>query len=69
MIKDLIFSYFFVFIAVILAGYGLKLFYIGNLLNFIILILISIYLFGIGCMGINRLKQYQTGCFSDKTHK
>ena len=61
MLKDLLFSYFFVFLAVAIGGFALKVFYFGNALNALLLIVASIYFFGIGCMGFNTLDRYARG--------
>ena len=68
MLKDLLFSYLFVFVSVIVGGYAAKLLYFGSYVNSIFLVIAAIYLFGIGCMGIKRLEQYKQGeCINAKT--
>jgi len=59
-VMDLFFSYFFVITSVIIGGYGLSMFYGGEYLNFLFLLIATIYLFGIGCMGLNRIKKYSS---------
>jgi hypothetical protein len=56
--KDLVFSYVFVFLSVVIGGYAVKLFYYEDIVNCLILIIACIYFFGIGCMGLKRLKLY-----------
>ena len=65
--KDLVFSYVFVFLSVVIGGYAVKLFYYEDIVNCIILVITSIYLFGIGCMGLKRLKLYMQGKCNVKT--
>ncbi len=60
-IADLLFSYFFVFASVITGGYALKLFYYDQYLTFFALLVSAFYLFGIGCMGLDRLTLYMKG--------
>jgi len=57
-IFDLLFSYFFVLLSVLVGAYAIKLFYIGKIAYGIVLLFPSLYLFGISCMGFTRLLKY-----------
>jgi NADH:ubiquinone oxidoreductase subunit K len=57
---DLLFSYVFVFLSVTVAGLGIKDFSVSKFQG-IFFLLLSVWLFGIGCMGLNRLNNYLYG--------
>jgi len=60
-ILDLLFSYLFVFASVFTGGIALKFFYAEQYLQSLVLFVAVLYLFGIGCMGLNRLSLYIKG--------
>lgn len=60
-IFDLVFSYLFVVISVFIGGLALKLIYYEQYLQALVLFIAVFYLFGIGCMGWNRLLIYIKG--------
>ena len=60
-ISDLLFSYLFVFASVFTGGIALKLFYTECYLQAAVLFVAVFYLFGVGCMGLNRLSLYVKG--------
>lgn len=59
-IIDSLFSYIFVFLAVITAGLGIRSFEMNKIEGMVELIA-SVWLFGIGCMGLRRLLDYIRG--------
>ena len=60
-VLDLVFSYFFIFASVLTGGIALKLFYAEQYLQSLALFVAVLYLFGVGCMGLNRLSLYVKG--------
>jgi hypothetical protein len=66
---DLLFSIFFVFTSVFIGGIAIKSLYFGYYLEAIALFIAVLYLFGIGCMGLNRLRFYIRGKNQDESHE
>jgi hypothetical protein len=60
-VTDFIFTCFFVFASVFIGGLAVKSFYLGEYLQAIALSIAVLYLFGIGCMGLSRLRFYIKG--------
>lgn len=68
-VLDLFFSYFFVFASVFTGGVALKLFYTDHYLPALVLLIAVLYLFGVGCMGLNRLSLYIMGKCGNGPHE
>lgn len=68
-VLDLVFSYFFVVASVFTGGLALKLFYDEQYIQALVLFVAVIYLFGVGCMGLNRLSLYIKGKCNNGSYK
>jgi len=63
---DLIFSCMVIFLSVFVGGLALRLFYYGQYIQSFVVFVGVLYLFGIGCMGLDRLSVYVTGKCRDE---